>query len=79
MNLIQHKKVAIPNSNISYVQVLNRNQETYNGSALKQERLKTKMNMSSFCLPIFYNITNKKSSTRGSIAKEFSNYQTSVV
>jgi len=35
--------------------------------------------MASFATPLFYNLLSKKSATKATIAKDFSNYQTTVV
>lgn len=38
-----------------------------------------KQGISANCAPVFYNILNKKNQNRTSIAKEFSNYQTTTI
>ena len=79
LNLVQNKRIVVPNSNLNYTSILNWCQETVSSSGLKQERMRIKGNMTSFCLPIFYSVSNKKTSMRSTIAKEFSNYQHKVV
>ena len=51
----------MPNSVISYSTILVQNQEIYNLTNVKNERIKIKTNLSSFCAPHFYKILDKKS------------------
>lgn len=60
MNLIEKKKIAIPNPIICYNKLLNRNFDTLNPNAIVAERSVYKQNLSSNVQPVIYNVTAKK-------------------
>lgn len=58
---------------------MNKNQDSINQTQLKSERNSYKLSLSSNCLPVFYNITNKKQTLKAQTSKEFFQYHTQVV
>ena len=79
LDLLQHKKLTVPNSFCRYQNFVNRSNDTLNLQAVKQERSIFRSALNTFCHPIFYNIMPKKSAPRGQLAKDYSNYQSNVV
>jgi hypothetical protein len=78
IELLSKHAAALPNPVIPHKKLLTRACDGYDPNLAKETRETLKRNASTHYGPVFFNIQQRKSGSRTTIAKDFSNYQNTV-
>lgn len=70
------KRIVIPNPVYKYEKMINKHTDSINLNLVKIETQSFKSSLSTNCLPVFYNILNKKSAQRAAIMKDYASFLT---
>lgn len=78
IDLLSRHGSALPNPVVPHKKLLTRACDGYDPNCAKDTREQIKRNLSTNYGPVFFNIQQRKSGSRTTIAKEFSNYQNKI-